>query len=62
MLTVLGLLREVCKDIFLRFLYLDNKVNLKASPVAQMVENLPAMQETQVRSLGGKIPGEGNGN
>ena len=48
MLTVLGFLREVCKDIFLRFLYLDNKVNLKASPVAQMVENLPAMQETQV--------------
>ena len=62
MLTVLGFLREVCKDIFLRFLYLDNKVNLKASPVAQMVENLPAMQETQVPSLGGKIPGEGNGN
>ena len=24
--------------------------------VAQMVKNLPAMQETQVESLGGKIP------
>ena len=27
-----------------------------ASLVAQMVKNLPAMQETQVQSLGGKIP------
>ena len=25
---------------------------MQASPVAQMVKNLPAMQETQVRSLG----------
>ena len=30
-------------------------------PVAQMVKNLPAMQETQVRSLGQKNPLE-NGN
>jgi len=36
--------------------------------VAQMVKNLPAMQETQVPSLGqedpwsGRCPGEGNGN
>ena len=27
-----------------------------------MVKNLPAMQETQVRSLGRKDPGEANGN
>ena len=31
---------------------------LRASLVAQKVNNLPAMQETRV----GKIPGEGNGN
>ena len=30
--------------------------------MAQLVKNLPAMQETQVQSLGvRKIPGEGNG-
>ena len=29
---------------------------LKASLVAQMVKNLPAMQETQVRSLGWEDP------
>ena len=28
----------------------------KASPVAQMVKNLPPMQETQVRSLGWEDP------
>ena len=34
-----------------------------ASLVAQLVKNLPAMQETQVRSLGRKNPpGEGKGN
>ena len=34
-----------------------------ASLVAQMVKNLPAMQETLVQSLGGEdSPGEGNGN
>ena len=35
-----------------------------ASLVAQMVKNLPAMQETWVRSLGlqGRSPEEGNGN
>ena len=34
-----------------------------ASPVAQTVKNLPAMQETQVQFLGsGRSPGEGNGN
>ena len=33
------------------------------SLVAQLVKNPPAMQETQVRSLGSKkSPGEGNGN
>ena len=33
--------------------------------MAQMVKNLPAVQETQVQSLGsgsGRSPGEGNGN
>ena len=31
--------------------------------VAQLVKNLPAVQETQVRSLGREdSPGEGNGN
>ena len=31
--------------------------------VAQMVKNLPSVQETQVQSLGwGRPPGEGNGN
>ena len=35
----------------------------RASPVAQMVKNLPAMQETWVQSLGREYsPGEGNGN
>ena len=33
-----------------------------ASLVAQMVKNLPTMQETQIRSLGWEdSPGEGNG-
>ena len=34
------------------------------SLVSQMVKNLPAMRETQVRSLpgSGRFPGEGNGN
>ena len=27
-----------------------------ASPMAQMIKNLPAMQETQVQSLGGEDP------
>ena len=35
----------------------------RASLVAQKVKNPPAMQETQVRSLGrGRYPGEGKGN
>ena len=34
-----------------------------ASLMAQMVKNLPAMQDTGVQSLGGEDPlGEGNGN
>ena len=28
----------------------------RASLVAETVKNLPAMQETQVQSLGGKVP------
>ena len=35
---------------------------IRASLVAQLVKNLPAMQETRVRSLGREDPpGEGNG-
>ena len=42
-------------------------VSLMATLVAQMVKNLPAMQETWVQSLGavpgsGRSHGEGNGN
>ena len=33
-----------------------NRITPWASPVAQMVKNLPAMQETQVRSLGQEDP------
>ena len=33
-----------------------------ASLVAQMVKNLPAMQETGFSPWVGKTPGEGNGN
>ena len=31
-------------------------LSIRASQVAQMVKNLPAMQETQVRSLGWEDP------
>ena len=34
----------------------------RVSPVAQMVKNLPAMQETQLQSESRRSPGEGNGN
>ena len=34
------------------------KVTIKPSLVAQMVKNLPVMQETWVRSLGGEDPVE----
>ena len=34
----------------------------RASLVAQMVKNLPAMQEIQVQFRSGRSPGEGNGN
>ena len=36
-------------------------MNVWASLVAQTVKNMPAMQNTRVRSLGGRSPGEGNG-
>ena len=40
----------------------QNYAEKGASPVAQLVKNLPAIQETWVRSLGrGRSPGEGNG-
>ena len=39
------------------------EVSDEASLVAQMVKNLPAVQETQVQFLGlGRSPGEGKGN
>ena len=34
----------------------------RVSLIAQLVKNLPATQETQVRSLGQEDPVEGNGN
>ena len=40
--------------IYLR--YLEFVSSIWASLVAQMVKNLPAMQETQVRSLGWEDP------
>ena len=40
-----------------------HSISLGFSPVAQMVKNLPAMQETQVQSLGREDPLEkGNAN
>ena len=45
------------------FKLMSIEVSDRASPVAQTVKNLPAMQETQVQFLGsGRSPGEGNGN
>ena len=35
---------------------------IRVSPVAQIVKNLPAMQETQLQSESRRSPGEGNGN
>ena len=40
----------------------SRKTSTFASLIAQTVKNLPAMQETWVRSLGQEDPGEGNGN
>ena len=37
-------------------LNIKSETELGASLVAQMVKNLPAMQETQVQSLGGEDP------
>ena len=34
----------------------EDLLGLRASLVAQMVKHLPAMRETSVQSLGGKIP------
>ena len=42
---------------------LYHKRGLQASLIAQLIKNLPAMQETQIRFLGWKDPpGEGNDN
>ena len=38
-------------------------ISFRACLIAQLVKNLPAVQETQVQFLGsGRFPGEGNGN
>ena len=53
---------ESCISSFMlgSVIYSSPQVN---SPVAQMVKNLPAMQETRVQSLGrGRSSGEENGN
>ena len=46
-------------------MYLPHSLKIRyhrASLVAQMVKNLPAVQETRFDPWVGKIPGEGNGN
>ena len=51
------------KNSFLPDLTGESNRYIRASLVAQPVKNWPAMQETQVRSMGwGRSPGEGNGN
>ena len=35
---------------------------VQVSPGVSVLKNLPVVQETQARSLFGRIPGEGNGN
>ena len=42
-------------------LFITTCTIFRASLVAQMVKNLPVMQETQVQSLGQISPGEGHG-
>ena len=57
---LLDLVANICSG----FWYVSaSLVAQRASLVVQTVKNLPAMQKTQVQSLGqGKSPGEGNGN
>ena len=50
---------KFCK-VHCKFLFINGYRILQASLVAQMVKNLPTMQETRVQSLG-RSPGEGNG-
>ena len=50
-LTKRSLFSSVCKGIESLGRWLNG-----GSLVAQTVKNLPAMQETQVRSLGGEVP------
>ena len=52
--TCLRLVLKRPKEIFL--LILTQSFTLRASLLAQIVKRLPAMQETQVRSLGGEDP------
>ena len=68
--TVLKYVKERVLEKFNYFhwsLYCCRKLHIaiiiRASLVAQSVKNLPAMPETQIRSLGqGRYTGEGNGN
>ena len=46
----------VSNRLMITSLYLPSEHLIRASLVAQMVKNLPAMQETQVRSLGWEDP------
>ena len=46
------------EPVSIAFSHYGNPSNYKDSLVAQLVKNLPAMQEIQVRFLGGKDPME----
>ena len=45
-----------CSSLFFSFLSVSSLLIWRASLVAQMVKNLPAVQETQVQSMGGEDP------
>ena len=54
--------RKQYTGVFQAALIISKETHQRISQVAQMVKNLPAMQETWVRSLGQEDPpGEGNG-
>ena len=45
-----------CKKNGMLFVYFDLKEVIRSSLIAQLVKNLPAMQETQVQFLGQEDP------
>ena len=49
----LSLQVQVWQDISISLIHIHF---IRASPIAQLVKNLPIIQETQVRSLGGEDP------